>query len=269
MMVILFFLFILSIFQATMIDYLYNNPSFYQLDVSPWETEDFRSLKLGEVVADWDSMDYETLTSLMVKHHYDLTKVKSEDGEPERIKEVKPAEFQKLKQAYETILEDLKFFPVPLNLNPEVPDVTYENGWRAPRSYGGERSHEGCDVMGTGRPRGYYPIVSISDGVVERVGWLEKGGWRLGIRAPSGVYLYYAHLYGYSREWKEGDQILAGELLGFMGDTGYSPVEGTTGNFDVHLHLGVYIKTDHMEEMSVNPYWILKYLEKYRLKYFY
>ena len=54
-----------------------------------------------------------------------------------------------------------------------------------------------------------------------------------------------------------------------MGDTGYSKVEGTTGNFDVHLHVGIYFKTDHFDELSVDPYWILKYLEKYRFTYRY
>ena len=43
-----------------------------------------------------------------------------------------------------------------------------------------------------------------------------------------------------------------------MGDTGYSTVEGTTGNFEVHLHVGIYMKTDHEDEMSINPYWVLK-----------
>ena len=101
------------------------------------------------------------------------------------------------------------------------------------------------------------------------MGWLEQGGWRIGIRAASGLYIYYAHLYDYSRQWVRGDTVRAGELLGFMGDTGYSAVEGTTGNFDVHLHVGMYLRTDHYEEMSVNPYWILKYLEHHRLVYDY
>ena len=68
---------------------------------------------------------------------------------------------------------------------------------------------------------------------------------------------------------EEGDVVKAGELLGYMGDTGYSKVEGTTGNFDVHLHVGIYFKTDHFDELSVDPYWILKYLEKYRFTYRY
>ena len=38
-------------------------------------------------------------------------------------------------------------------------------------------------------------------------------------------------------------------------------ITGTEGKFDVHLHFGIYIKTDNYEELSVNPYYILKYLE--------
>ncbi len=269
MMMILFFILILSVFHVTMIDYLYNNPTFYQLDAYTWESDDFRSLKLGEIVADWSEIDYDALTSLMIENQYDLTKASTEDYHTDRIMKVKPEEYRKLKQAYEMIFRDLKFFPVPLNTNSDSPDVKYENGWMDTRTYGGERGHEGCDIMGTEKPRGYYPVVSISDGTVEKVGWLEKGGWRLGIRTPGGVYLYYAHLYGYASPWKEGDHVRAGELLGFMGDTGYSKVEGTTGNFDVHLHMGIYLKTDNNEEMSVNPYWVLRYLEKFRLKYSY
>lgn len=38
----------------------------------------------------------------------------------------------------------------------------------------------------------------------------------------------------------EGDQVRAGDLLGYMGDSGYGP-EGTTGQFPVHLHVGIYM----------------------------
>lgn len=44
----------------------------------------------------------------------------------------------------------------------------------------------------------------------------------------------------------------AGDLLGYMGDTGYSTVEGTTGNFPVHLHLGIYLYPGG-REISVVP----------------
>ena len=118
--------------------------------------------------------------------------------------------------------------------------------------------------MGTQRERGFYPVVSISDGVIERIGWLEQGGWRIGIRTESGLYLYYAHLYSYADGLAQGDSVRAGELLGYMGDSGYGKQENTVGNFEVHLHVGMYVKTDHFPELSVNPYWVLYYLEKHR-----
>ncbi|HPU63496.1 MAG TPA: M23 family peptidase, partial [Mobilitalea sp.] len=58
---------------------------------------------------------------------------------------------------------------------------------------------------------------------------------------------------------KEGDYVVAGQLLGFMGDSGYGK-EGTIGKFDVHLHLGIYVPSGNTE-ISVNPYWVLKILE--------
>ena len=63
-------------------------------------------------------------------------------------------------------------------------------------------------------------IVSMTDGVVQSKGWLPKGGYRIGILAPSGGYFYYAHLDSYA-DIKEGDRVKAGDVIGFMGDTGY------------------------------------------------
>ena len=71
---------------------------------------------------------------------------------------------------------------------------------------------------------GYYPVISVTDGVVENMGWLEKGGYRVGIRSNSSGYFYYAHLSSYAGI-KKGDKIKAGTLLGYMGDTGYGKSE--------------------------------------------
>lgn len=266
---ILFLIVLLAVFHVTMIDYLTNNPNYYQLDAYTWESDDFRMMKLGELIASQKELDYDCLTSLMVEHEYDLTGLEALRPPSERLLAVKPVEYKKLRNAYRGALADMKYFPIPKSRSAEVPEVSYSDGWMENRTYGGERGHEGCDVMGNQKERGFYPVVSMTDGVIEKVGWLEQGGWRLGIRSPSGTYLYYAHLYQYSRQWEEGDKVSAGELIGFMGDSGYSTVEGTVGNFDVHLHLGIYLKTDHFDEMSINPYWILKYLEKSRLTYSY
>lgn len=165
---------------------------------------------------------------------------------------------------YETaIWSDLQFFPVSASRG-EKCSVSFENSWMAERTFGGRRRHEGTDIMASFNKRGHYPVISISDGTIEKMGWLPQGGYRIGVRAPGGAYFYYAHLYDYAEGLAEGDTIAAGEFLGFMGDSGYGS-EGTVGNFDVHLHMGVYLNNEKGEEFSINPYWILKYLESKRL----
>lgn len=169
--------------------------------------------------------------------------------------------FQELYGYYREIFSDIRYFPVPL-MGKDAEGVSYVDSWFAPRSYGGNRKHEGTDLMAANNTRGYFPILSITDGVVENMGWLEQGGYRIGIRSVSGGYFYYAHMDTYAPGLKIGDSVIAGQLLGFMGDSGYG-TEGTIGQFDVHLHLGIYVLSEGME-MSVNPYWILKILEDNR-----
>lgn len=280
-----FLILLLSVYQTAFTDYFLINPDFYQLDAYTWESEPFRRMMLGESLMDagQPELDYDCLTTLMIRHGYDLRHLDQEEirqwkSVQAALLRQKPVEYKKLRRAYEMIFQDIGCFPIPKssgsfgesdlqpgsNASPSF--VTYEDSFLEPRTYGGDRQHEGCDLMGAGEVRGHYPVLSMTAGTVEQVGWLEKGGWRIGIRTPSGAYFYYAHLYRYAEEWKEGDQVLAGTLLGYMGDSGYGVQEGTVGNFDVHLHLGIYLPTDHYEELSVDPYWILKYSERFMRK---
>lgn len=269
----IFFLLLLAVFNVTMFHWMEEMPSYILLNSYTWESEEFRSMKLGETVSKEEWIDCEQLAYLMTEHGFDLTGITpGEVPEQEKVllfETVRPAALRKLTRAYDTIFKDLKYFPIPLSSREETPDITYGDGWQQKRTYGGERGHEGCDIMGNTRERGFYPVVSISDGVIEKMGWLEQGGWRIGIRTESGLYLYYAHLYSYADGLAQGDTVRAGELLGYMGDSGYGKQENTVGNFEVHLHVGMYLKTDHYEELSVNPYWILRFLEKRRLTFSY
>ncbi len=165
---------------------------------------------------------------------------------------------------YRAILSDLKVFPVPSVMDGDA-YITYEDTWNVLRKYGGNRRHEGTDLMASNNERGYFPVLSMTDGIIENMGWLEQGGYRIGIRSASGGYFYYAHLNTYAPGIKAGDSVIAGQLIGFMGDSGYGE-EGTTGQFAVHLHLGIYVAAEH-GEMSVNPYQVLRMLEDKRTKY--
>ena len=163
----------------------------------------------------------------------------------------------------QAIWDDVKYFPVAQSTNDPKLTVSYVNSWMGERNYGGKRGHEGCDIMANKNERGLYPVLSMTDGVVEKKGWLEKGGYRIGIKAPGGAYFYYAHLDSYA-DLNVGDEVKAGDVLGFMGDSGYG-LEGTVGQFAVHLHLGIYIYPNDVET-SVNPYWVLRYIEKSKVK---
>lgn len=184
----------------------------------------------------------------------------------QRIKELwrKNEDWNAYCKACQAIWDDLRYFPIPESVNTPKAEVSYVDSWMYERTYSGKRGHEGTDLMASEDIRGYYPVVSITDGIVLHKGWLEQGGYRIGITAPGGAYFYYAHLDSYA-DLNIGDSVKAGDLLGFMGDTGYSKIEGTTGNFPVHLHLGIYL-TESGKEISVNPYPILQYLETKKLK---
>lgn len=160
--------------------------------------------------------------------------------------------------ACRAVWDDAVCFPVPEQAGSRKTGVSFENSWMFGRSYKGERRHEGTDLMPSANERGVIPVVSMTDGVVEHMGWLELGGWRIGIRAPGGAYFYYAHLDSYA-ELREGDIVEAGDFLGYMGDSGYGAEEGTKGKFPVHLHLGIYLEPDG-REISVNPYPLLRWL---------
>lgn len=163
------------------------------------------------------------------------------------------------RKALQTVLSDVKCFPVAEDPAGKE-KVNYDDSWGMSRSYGGKRVHEGTDLMPTTKERGYFPVVSVSDGTVEKKGWLELGGYRLGIRSKSGAYFYYAHLERYDEGLEEGSAVKAGQIIGYMGDSGYGE-EGTVGKFAVHLHFGIYLNIGD-REVSVNPYQILRAVER-------
>ncbi|XOS92730.1 M23 family metallopeptidase [Brevibacillus laterosporus] len=69
--------------------------------------------------------------------------------------------------------------------------------------------------------------------------------------------MYYAHLSAFAPGLKVGSSVKTGQLIGFVGDTGYGS-SGTSGMFAPHLHFGLY---SNQTGEAVNPYPFLKYLE--------
>lgn len=159
----------------------------------------------------------------------------------EAVKIIK--EIATLFKHYDTNELSKRHFPVSLKHT-----YSYTDNYGAARGWGGRRSHEGIDVFA-----GYMtPVLSTAYGVVELLGWNEYGGYRIGIRDMYSTYQYYAHLHGYEGNLKEGDIVEPGQIIGYVGSTGYGK-EGTSGKFPPHLHFGLY-KYDGEVEWAFNPY---------------
>lgn len=124
------------------------------------------------------------------------------------------------------------------------------------RSFGFARKHLGHDLMGSLGT----PIVAVEGGVVEAMGWNRYGGWRIGIRSfDSRRYYYYAHLqkdHPFPEELKIGDMVQAGDVIGFMGRTGYSDRENVNNIETVHLHFGLQLVFDESQKECLSEIWI-------------
>lgn len=137
------------------------------------------------------------------------------------------------------------------------------------RSYGYKRRHLGHDLLGSIGT----PIVAVEGGTVEHIGWNQYGGWRIGIRSfDKKRYYYYAHMrkgHPYADDFKEGDRINAGDVIGYLGMTGYSTKEDVNGMNIPHLHFGIQLIFDDSQEdgygeIWINPYHIIRLLEQSR-----
>ena len=126
----------------------------------------------------------------------------------------------------------------------------------AARSYGYKRQHLGHDMMG----QVGTPIIAVESGYIEALGWNQYGGWRIGIRSfDKKRYYYYAHLrknYPYQSNLEVGSIMTAGDVIGYLGRTGYSTTENTNNIDTPHLHFGLQLIFDESQKEGNNEIWI-------------
>jgi peptidoglycan LD-endopeptidase LytH len=112
----------------------------------------------------------------------------------------------------------------------------FVDSWGNARS--GGRHHEGIDVFAAKDT----PVRSTTSGIVTRVGTNHLGGRVVWLLGPGLERHYYAHLNRYA-EIRVGDQIEAGTIIGYAGNT------GNARGGPVHLHYGIY-----RNGIAQNPY---------------
>jgi murein DD-endopeptidase MepM/ murein hydrolase activator NlpD len=126
----------------------------------------------------------------------------------------------------------------PLKLHPKLTARHYVFPVFGPVSYidtfGAARSdvtyHHGDDIFG----QLGQPLVACADATVFSVGWNKIGGNRLWLLDGQGNQFYYAHLSAFSTAAVDGARVKAGQVIGFLGNTG--DAEGTP----YHLHFEVH-----------------------------
>jgi murein DD-endopeptidase MepM/ murein hydrolase activator NlpD len=90
--------------------------------------------------------------------------------------------------------------------------------------------HHGEDIFA---PMG-APILAVMDGTVFSIGWNDIGGNRLWLRDEEGNEFYYAHLSAFSPLAVDGTQVRAGDVLGFVGNSGDAQTTPPHLHFEVH-----------------------------------
>ncbi|MBP8640320.1 MAG: M23 family metallopeptidase [Oscillospiraceae bacterium] len=127
------------------------------------------------------------------------------------------------------------------------------------RSYGFSRPHLGNDLLG----QVGTPIVAVEGGRIEAMGWNQYGGWRIGIRSlDSKRYYYYAHLrknFPFHKDLQVGSVVKAGDVIGYLGRTGYSRKENVNNIDTSHLHFGMQLVFDESQKECNNEIWINVY----------
>ena len=106
--------------------------------------------------------------------------------------------------------------------------ASFSDSFNAPRATTGW--HHGEDIFA---PLG-APILAVADGIVYSVGWNEVGGLRFWLQDSAGNEFYYAHLSAFSPLAINGAQVRAGDVIGFVGNTGDAEHTPYHLHFEIH-----------------------------------
>ena len=127
---------------------------------------------------------------------------------------------------------------VPQVIEPPLGAATYVYPVYGPSDYsdgygnsnGGGSFQHGVDLFG----QLGQPVLAVAGGTLFSVGWNVAAGNRLWLRDRQGNQFYYAHLSAFSTLTSNGAHVQAGQVIGFMGDTGNANGEPTHLHFEIH-----------------------------------
>jgi murein DD-endopeptidase MepM/ murein hydrolase activator NlpD len=142
----------------------------------------------------------------------------------------------------------------PANVQPQITGQGYVFPVYGPASFTDDFNaarantgwHHGNDIFA---PLG-APVLAVADGTLFSVGWNNVGGHRLWLRDRQGNEYYYAHLSAYSPLAFNGARVRAGDVIGFVGDSGDAAGTPYHLHFEIHPRALLGLGYDGV----VNPY---------------
>lgn len=143
---------------------------------------------------------------------------------------------------------------VSLTCFPHAPtsDLRFDNTWGAARSDG--RGHKGTDIMS---PKG-LEVLAVADGTVAGLENGPRSGYYVRLVHDGGWESWYMHLANdtpgtddgrggpetaFAPSLEIGDRVRAGDVIGYVGDSGNAEWAGSHTHFELHIDGG-----------AVNPY---------------
>jgi peptidoglycan LD-endopeptidase LytH len=113
------------------------------------------------------------------------------------------------------------------------------------------RRHDAIDIEA---PRG-TPVLSVAASLVVKLFQSDRGTTLYALAPDQRTIYYYAHLDRYADGMSEGRRLRAGQIIGYVGDT------GNTQPGDYHLHFEISTTADPKKYWGgtpVNPYALLR-----------
>jgi len=132
-------------------------------------------------------------------------------------------------------LGDAKIYKLPIPVQ-GVKMSELRDTWGDARAAG--RSHEGVDIFAD---RG-TAVISPTNAVIGSIGYGATGGNFIFTINPGQERYYFAHLDGIREGLSRGDVVSAGEVIGYVGNT------GNADHANPHLHFGIY------SPRTINPF---------------
>ena len=172
-------------------------------------------------------------------------------------------------EMFRNILTELSVFPIPIGFDDAVdPSYMYGDSFAVSGMLLANPRSGGTNIYDRENVPGRIPIVAAAPGTVLRARRTGNHGYRVQIRGERGTIFTYSHLYSIAEGVIEGQAIIAGEILGFMGNSGFTGPRNARRQVPVRLRMTIAPQTRlSLGAFYINPYPFLRLMEDYRVDF--